>query len=273
MAVRPVFIVSDRTGITAETMSHSLLTQFPGIEFTTTALPFVDANDKVNEAIEQINAAGKRFGVRPLVFTTFVDDDLRASISRADGLVFDLFGTFLGPLEAELNHHSAHSVGRSHGVGDPARYTSRISAVNYAVHCDDGLNIGDYGRADVILVGVSRCGKTPTSIYLAIHFGLFCANFPLTGEDLEGNGLPAVLKAWKARLFGLTIDPVRLQQIRMERRRSGRYASLGQCRTEVRQAEALFRRHGIPFVDSSSSSIEELATTVIQRMSLHRRHY
>ena len=267
---RKVFVVSDRTGITAETLSHSLLTQFPGVRFRSVTLPYTDTPKKAREAAQQINQAFSDDGSRPLVFSTFVDDSIRLAVMESQGVFFDFFDAFIGPLEHELAIESSHSAGHSHGMVDIARYTSRISAVNYSVHCDDGINTVDYERADVILVGVSRSGKTPTCLYLALHFGLYAANYPLTEEDLDTGHLPAVLVSHRQKLFALTIDPLRLQQIRLERRGSGRYAQLKQCRSEVSQAEAMFRRERIDTVDSTSMSIEEISTTILDKKGISR---
>ncbi len=273
MTSRPVFVVSDRTGITAEMMSHSLLTQFPGVKFEVTTLPFVDSDDKLIDVVRQIDEAGRIAGSRPLVFTTFVDDLQRALLMQCSGVVFDLFGTFLDPLEQELEQRSSHSIGVSHGIVDAARYTNRIGAVNYAVHCDDGLNARDYGQAHVILVGVSRAGKSPVSLYLAMQFGVYAANYPLTDQDLERSSLPASLAPHRERLFALTIRPERLQQIRQERRGGGNYGTMQQCRYEVAQAETLFMRNHLPVADTTAMSIEEIATRIMQQMKLKRDMY
>ncbi|MDZ7754181.1 MAG: pyruvate, water dikinase regulatory protein [Gammaproteobacteria bacterium] len=270
MQKRPVFIVSDRTGITAETLGHSLLTQFPKISFETTILPFVDTEEKIFSAVLQIDRAAEVYGVRPLVFTTFASPEHNNRLFAANGIFFDLFDTFLDRLEKELGQESAHSAGMSHGIRDHDSYTARISAVNFSVHCDDGLHPEAYSQAELILMGVSRSGKTPTSLYMAMHFGLFCANYPLTEEDLEAGVMPKAMKPHRDRIFGLTIDPVRLQVIRQERRSRGQYADLKQCRFEVRQAEAVFHDGKVPYVDTSAASIEEIATTIIAQKQLRR---
>jgi [pyruvate, water dikinase]-phosphate phosphotransferase / [pyruvate, water dikinase] kinase len=254
-------------------MSHSLLTQFPDVKFDVSTLPFVDTDDKLTDAIRQINEAGAEAGVRPLVFTTFVNDEHRDRLLRCDGVLFDLFGTFLDPLEQELDQRSSHSIGVSHGIVDSARYTNRIGAVNFAVHCDDGLNTRDYDKADVILVGVSRAGKSPVSLYLAMQFGVYCANYPLTDRDLERSKLPPAVADFRNRLFGLTIRPERLQQIRQERRNGSTYASMPQCRFEVAQAENMFLKNHLPLADTTSLSIEEIATRIMQQMRLKRDMY
>jgi regulator of PEP synthase PpsR (kinase-PPPase family) len=270
MSDRYAFMVSDRTGITAENLGLSLLCHFPTVQFKTVALPFIDTREKALDAVIQINDAAQRSGQTPLVFATLVDAEVRAAISTGRGVLFDLFDTFLAPLEQELGIASEHSVGSSHGVLDPQKYTSRISALNYTMGVDDGMNVDHYDQADVIIIGVSRTAKTPTSLYLALHFGSFAANYPLIEEDLDRGRLPDKIVRHRQKLFGLTIDPERLRQIRSERYSKGRYAKLKQCQYEVAQSEALFRRERIPYVDTTSKSVEEIATTILHRAHLKR---
>ncbi len=268
---RTVFFVSDQTGVTAETMGHSLLTQFDGLEFRPTTLPFVSTVDKAAEAVRRIDAAFEEEGVRPIVFSTLVKDDVREVVRNSRGLILDFFDAFLGPLEQELNQISTHALGRGHGMFDLVAYTARINATNFALANDDGAHSRDYDRADVILVGVSRSGKTPTCLYMALQYGVFAANYPLTEDDLETRRLPGVLDQHRAKLYGLTIRPERLQQIRQERRPDSRYASDSQCAFEVRTAEQLFERFGIPFIDTTDCSIEEISSRVLERMNIPRR--
>ncbi len=270
MSERTVFVVSDRTGITAEILSHSLLTQFPDVIFHTRALPFIDTSEKVLDAVREINEAADNDQARPLIFATFVSPQLFEGLRRARGFIVDLFGTFLKPLEMELQSVSSHEIGHSHGVVDRDRYTSRISAVHYAMDCDDGVSIDDYSKADLIILGVSRTGKTPVCLYLAIHFGLFCANYPLTEEDFNDGALPTILQPFRDRLFGLTIDPERLCQIRTERRPNSRYSARQQCEYELAQGQATFRRHAILYTDTTQMSIEEIGTTILQKMKIRR---
>lgn len=273
MLEREVFVISDRTGITAETLSHSLLSQFSGVRFTTVVLPFVDNEEKLEEAVERINESAARCGVQPLIFSTFVKDYHRERLSRANGVVFDFFDRFIAPLERELATTSSHSLGQTHGMVDIKRYTSRIAAVNYSVHCDDGVNVKDYDQADVILVGVSRSGKTPTCLYLALHFGIFAANYPLLDEDLEGGRFPKVLTPYREKIYCLTIEPERLHQIRTERRPDSRYASLDQCRFEVSTFRELLRREQTPHADATAMSIEEISAIILQAKGLKRDLY
>ncbi len=265
---RTAFFISDRTGLTAETLGHSLLSQFDSIEFQRITLPYVDTTDKAHEAVSRINAAAQADGQRPLLFSTLLLPKVRAIVAQSDAFVLDLFGMFIAPMETELGIASSHAVGRSHSMG--ASYTARMDAVNYALNHDDGGITRNLGRADVVLIGVSRSGKTPTSLYLAMQFGLFTANYPLVAEDLSVPALPVVLKPLQRKLFGLTINPVRLQQIRAERATVGRYAELDNCRFEVMQAERLMRDANVPYVDVSTMSIEEIATTILHRTGLKR---
>ena len=271
MARRTVFFVSDQTGVTAETMGHSLLTQFDGLEFRQVTLPFISSADKAEEAVRKINATAADDGARPVVFSTLVKEEVRSIVKRSDGLFLDFFDAFLGPLEAELQVKSSEREGRAHGIADQLVYSTRIDATNFALAADDGGVGADYQRADVVLVGVSRSGKTPTCIYMAMQYGVFAANYPLTEEDFESKQLPAMLRPHSAKLFGLTIAPQRLQQIRNERRPGSRYASLPQCEFEVRCAETLFQRHGVPCIDATECSIEEIASRVIDRKGIERR--
>ncbi|MFT5112614.1 MAG: regulator of PEP synthase PpsR (kinase-PPPase family) [Parasphingorhabdus sp.] len=266
----PVFIISDRTGITAEMLGHSLLTQFPKTNFDVSTLPFVDTDQKVEDAIGEIDLAYEKHGVNPLVFLSFVNDDHSLALQRSRAVLFDLFGAFLGPMEDILGQKSSHSIGISHGMVDPVRYTNRIGAVNHAVHCDDGLHTKDYSKSDLILVGVSRVGKSPVSLYLAMQFGVYCANYPITDHELESSRLPKSIEEHKNKCFWLTIRPERLQQIRQERRAGSSYASAQQCRFEVAQAEMLMRRYKVPHLDTTTMSIEEIATRILQQTNVKR---
>ncbi len=269
---RTVFFISDRTGITAETLGHSLLTQF-STDFDQVTLPFVDSLERAEAAVQRVEEANHRNGARSIVFTTVIDADLRDRIHQADALLFDFFDTFIAPLEDELGERSSHTIGRSHGMVDNRLYDVRIDAMNYALSHDDGAVVRQYDQADVILVGVSRSGKTPTCIYLALQYGIYAANYPLTEEDLLGGRLPSILRPHRRKLYALTIRPERLSRIRAERRPDSRYASLRQCQYEVARAEGLFQREKLPVAETTTMSIEEIATTIIHTRQLRRRLY
>jgi len=264
---RTAFFISDGTGITAETLGEALLAQFEDLQFEFVRLPYVDSEERARHAVEQIDAAAARDGHRPVIFDTVIDQRLRQILATSKGAMFDIFTTFLAPLEQALGTQSSFTVGRFHGP-QSSLYHARIDAVHYALANDDGATGSDYGKADVILIGVSRCGKTPSCIYLAMQFGVHAANYPITDDDLQSSRLPAALLPFHDRLFGLTIDPERLAQIRDGRRPGSRYASLRQCEDEVRQVEALLRRHRVPVLNTTRLSVEEIATRIMMEKGL-----
>jgi len=271
MSERNVFFLSDQTGVTAETLGHSLLTQFEGQNFRQVTLPFIDTEDKEREAVRKINASATDDAARPIVFSTLVQDEFRAIVRGANGLHLDIFDVFLEPLEDELDQKSTHLAGRAHGMSDIESYMKRIEATNFALANDDGGVARNYDMADVILLGVSRSGKTPTCLYMALQYGVYAANYPLTEEELDSGKLPEILAAQKSKLYGLTIAPTRLRQIRKERRALGRYSSAQQVRYELREAERIFKRHNIPFVDTTEFSIEEIASRILDSTGVERR--
>ncbi|MEP6634099.1 MAG: pyruvate, water dikinase regulatory protein [Luteimonas sp.] len=269
---RPVFYVSDGTGITAETIGHSLLTQFTDTLFTSDRIPFVDSPERAREVAERIRKAGETLGVRPIVVSSCVDPTMSQLIAESGALMLDVFAPFIEPMERELGQQRQSRIGQAHGLVDFDTYHRRINAMNFALTHDDGMAI-NYDEADLILVAVSRAGKTPTCVYLALHHGVRAANYPLTEEDLEHDRLPARLRAHRAKLFGLTIDPVRLQQIRQERRPNSNYAKLETCKREVLAAEALFRAERIPVLSTTHTSIEEISSKVLTTLGIHREMY
>ena len=271
MTERTVFFLSDQTGVTAETLGHSLLTQFDGQQFRQVTLPFIDSDDKANEAADRINKTAKDEGVRPIVFSTLVQDEFRAVVRNADGLYLDIFDVFLAPLEEELGQESTHEAGRAHGMSDIESYMKRIEATNFALANDDGGITRNYEMADVILIGVSRSGKTPTCLYLALQYGVYAANFPLTDEEFDSGTLPDFLIKQKQKLVGLTIAPTRLQQIRKERRALGQYSSAQQVRYELREAEKIFKKYGVPKIDTTEFSIEEISSRILNSTGVERR--
>ena len=263
---RTVFYLSDGTGITAETFGHSLLTQFENLRLREVRLPFIDSVDKAREAVQRIDRQAMLDRYRPIVFSTLVDQSINDVVRLANCRFLDLFATFVEPLEQEFGVKSTHTVGRSHTASDSEAYKRRIEAINYALAHDDGQLHADLANADVILVGVSRSGKTPTSLYLAMQHGIKAANYPLIPEDFERRRLPDVLYKYKPKIFGLSIAPERLAEVRNERRPNSRYASIENCRREVADAEAMMRREGIRWLSSTHKSIEEIAANVLQQI-------
>ncbi len=259
---RLVYIVSDGTGITAENFSQSILAQFEA-SFKQIRIPFVDTVDKAHDAVIQINGANPKYG-QAIVFTTLVNPEVNQVVSKANALVLDMFQTFVAPLEQTLGMRSTHAINRLHHNADTDAYKNRIEAINYSLAHDDGQSNQNLADANVILVGVSRVGKTPTSLYLAMQYGLKAANYPLIPEDFERGQLPKDLLPHKQKIYGLTIDADRLCEIRNERRPGSNYAKLENCRYEINEATSMMRRESIPWVSTTSKSIEEIATTILQ---------
>ena len=271
MKQRTVFFLSDQTGVTAETLGHSLLTQFSAQSFQQMTLPFIDTEDKAKEAVRTINAEQESGAPKPIVFSTLVQGEYREILKEANGLHLDIFDVFLGPLSEELDEQPSYEPGRAHGMSDIDAYMKRIEATNFALANDDGGTSRDYDVADVILIGVSRSGKTPTCLYLALQYGVYAANYPLTDEEFESGELPPFLVKQKEKLFGLSIEPDRLQQIRKERRAMGKYASPQQVSFELRETNKIFRRYRIPNVDTTRFSIEEISSRILDSTGVERR--
>ena len=268
---RTAFFISDGTGITAEALGNSLLSQFESIQFNEVTIPYVDSQEKAQSAVDRINQTFEESGERPIIIDTIVDQDVRNVLATSNGFMLDIFTTFLKPLEKELRTDSSYTVGKSHAITDDQSYKIRIDAVHYALDNDDGAFTRDYDSADVILIGVSRSGKTPTCLYLALQFGIRAANYPITEDDLEELRLPKLLRPYKNKLFGLTIEPERLAAIRTERKPNSRYASMRQCEAEVREAEGLYMREGIKHLNSTHHSIEEISTRLLEEAGISRR--
>ncbi|HMV54511.1 MAG TPA: pyruvate, water dikinase regulatory protein [Rhodocyclaceae bacterium] len=270
---RNVFFVSDGTGITAETLGHSLLAQFPDIRFKQHRLPFIDSVEKARKAVSQIRELAQKDGTRPIVFSTTVEGEVKDALRECDALFLDLIAKFVDPLEAELGARSTHTVGRFHGIAESQDYAKRIEAINFTLSHDDGVSHKELEQANVILVGVSRSGKTPTSLYLAMQFGVKVANYPLIPEDFERHKLPDALAKFRPKLFGLTISPERLHQVRTERRPNSKYASFDNCVYEIDAAMKLMRVNGIRAFDSTKKSIEEIAAIIMQEARLDGNSY
>jgi len=264
-------MISDGTGITAEALGDSLTAQFASIPFKKITIPYVDSPEKALQTVEEINKAYTETGIKPLVFMTLVNPALTAILHKSKACVFDLINSFMAPLEQELGIARTYAVGLSHGLSNNKAYNLRIEAVDYAIGHDDGLRARGYDKADIILIGVSRCGKTPSCLYMALQFGILAANYPFTEEDLTFFRLPESLKPFKNKLFGLTIDKERLQQIRSERRPGSPYASPDQCNIEIQEVESMYKRENIPFLNSTRCSVEEIATRIMAASRLKRR--
>ncbi|MDH3634760.1 MAG: kinase/pyrophosphorylase [Gammaproteobacteria bacterium] len=268
-STRQVFFLSNGTAITAETLGLSLLAQFPDHKFQTRTIPFIDTLEKAHAVAEEVNCSINEANQLPIVICTMGDDDLMKIINQTKALVIDPFGDILPRFEKVLAAQH-HQPDQSHRTVNPSLYESRIDAIDYAMQHDDGGRTHNYDEADIILVGVSRSGKTPSCLYLALQFGIKAANYPITEEDMQYEKLPEPLRAFKGRLYGLTTDLNRLVNVRQERRPDSRYSSLEQCRYELRAVEDMYRRHEIPYINTSAMSVEEISARIIRDNELHR---
>jgi [pyruvate, water dikinase]-phosphate phosphotransferase / [pyruvate, water dikinase] kinase len=212
---RCVFYISDGTAITAEVLGHAVLSQFP-VNATTYSLPFVENEARAKTVVQQINDIFEKSGDRPLVFYSIVSPDIRNIIKASEGFCQDIVQSLVAPLQNELGVEPTPIANRTHGLtaSNITKYDARIAAIDYTLAHDDGISLRNLDQAQVILLGVSRCGKTPTSLYLALQFGIRAANYPFTADDMDNIQLPAALKPHIHKLFGLTIDPERLTAIR-----------------------------------------------------------
>lgn len=263
---RTVFFVSESTGITAETLGHSLLSQFDTIDFEQVYMPYINTELRAQALTQRMQEAATRDGVRPIVFATMLNDDIRSIIKSGNCFYMELFESFIEPLSVELGTDPSRKSGQSHAITRPSFYTKRIEAINFAMANDDGMRPDSFQRADVVLIGVSRAGKTPTCLYLAMHYGLRSANYPITEEDFERGELPQVIWDCRHKLFALTIDPERLHRIREERRAGSGYASAKRCHDEIRQAFQLYKRLQVPVLNTTSQSIEEISSQIIRML-------
>ena len=266
---RQVFFLSNGTAITAETLGLSLLAQFPEHQFQTRTIPFVDTLEKVHAVTDEIETSIKETKQLPIVICTMGDEDLIKIIKQSKALIIDPFGDILPRLEKALSAQH-HQPGASHRIVNPLLYDSRIDAIDYAMLHDDGGKTRNYDEADIILVGVSRSGKTPSCLYLALQFGIKAANYPITEEDMEYEQLPEPLRPFQSTLYGLTTDLNRLINIRQERRPNSRYSSAEQCRYELRAVERMYQRHNIKYINTSMMSVEEISARIIRDNELHR---
>lgn len=270
MTPRNVYFLSNRTAITAEKLGQSLLAQFPDVEFSVVTIPYIDSIQKAEAIVKRINQESSQMMHKPMVISTLADESISQIIHQCDALVLDLFQRILPEMERLLNQHSAHQTGLSHCISNQRSYESRIDAIEFSMIHDDGGTTRFYDKADIIIVGVSRSGKTPTCLYLALQFGLKAANYPITEEDMLSESLPKPIKAYQNKLFGLTTNAKRLSHIREQRQPQSRYASMEQCYKEIQAVEKMFRQFNVPSLDTTTISIEEIATTIVELAGLKR---
>jgi len=268
---RDVFYVSDGTAITCETVGHVVLGQFP-FPANEKTFPFIESSDKLSELIRQIELSYSRNGVRPLVFFSMVVPELRERLLNAPAYCYDVLDSIVQRVKDDIQMEPVPQLQRSRSVGkDTNTYFDRIAAIEYTLAHDDGVSLKGLEQADIILLGVSRSGKTPTSLYMAMQFGLRVVNYPFIADDIRALRLLPEFEMHRHKLFGLTIDAERLTEIRENRLAGSNYASTQQCQTELATVEGLFRREAIPYINTSSLSVEEISTRILEKSGLKRR--
>lgn len=270
---RDVFYVSDGTAITCETLGHVVLGQFSFIPNEKT-FPFVESEDKVADVIKEIEISYQRDGVKPLVFFSIVVPEIREMLLKAPAHGYDVLESIVQKVQDDIQMEPQPKMQRSRSVSkDSDTYFDRIAAIEYTLAHDDGITLKGLDEADIILLGVSRSGKTPTSLYMAMQFGLRVVNYPFIAEDVKMMRLLPEFEIHRHKLFGLTINPERLNEIRENRLSGSEYASTEQCKLELDTVEALFRREAIPYINTSSLSVEEITTRILERAGMKRRLY
>ena len=265
---RTVFFVSESTGITAETLGHSLLSQFPHIDFTYLQRPFIDSEKKALALVNEINLISKEKHFKPLVFATMPEFKINNILQQSDCYYYEVFESILDKIGKDLHTEPTRESGMSHGLINEKIYDARIDALNFTLKHDDAMVLKTLGESDVIIVGVSRSGKTPTSLYLALKFGIKAANYPITDDDFDKNELPQILLNNQHKLFATSIKAKRLHQIREKRRPNSQYSSLETCKSEIKKAQFLYDKYGLHPMDVTSQSIEELAAQIVRKLNL-----
>jgi regulator of PEP synthase PpsR (kinase-PPPase family) len=265
---KDIYYVSDSTGILATNLGQSLICQFPEISFHEEKFPFIKTIADAEKTIRYI--LKQSTGRRPIIFSTLVSPKLRAIFNHPEVELFDVCDAFLERLEQCLEAKALGLPGYSQHVDDSSM-SRRVEAIHYCLGHDDGTKFDEYNEADVILVGVSRSGKTPVSVYMATHMGLKAANYPLTNNNLNHYTLPEGLRHNRKKAVGLTIAPEILSMIREKRYPNSTYAKRSTCVQELEQAQEIFQKYKIPVINTSGRSIEELATQISQEIGLFKK--
>lgn len=267
---RSVFYVSDSTAMTAKGLGKSLLAQFDNIAFIEYLRPYIDTEPKVLQLVNELKHAQVLDGQAPIIFASMMDETLMAALSSQVSGVIDILKPFMQQLELMMAEKSSRAVGRAHNASNVDVYKKRIEAIDFTLATDDGLQINNYDHADIILLGISRSGKTPTALYLTLNFGLKVANFPFTADDLPRFTLNPAHERNRFKLIGLMISPARLQSIRRERRPESKYADHLQIMLELDALNELFFREKIPFIDTTTRSVEEIAASIMSIVSIRK---
>ena len=265
---KDIYYVSDSTGILSTNLGQSLLCQFPEIHFHEEQFPFIRSVKEARATLKYIlkNSGGRS----PIIFSTIMLPEVLKVFDTPEVELFDMYVAFLDRLERSLEVQPLRLPGFYRHT-DNVSISKRVEAIHYTLEHDDGTKIDELDDADVILVGVSRSGKTPASVYLATQMGLKAANFPLTIEFLTQYSLPEAIKRNIKRTVGLTTSPEMLRKVREKRYAASNYAKLVTCLEELDQAKNIFLKNKIPVVNTEGKSIEETATQIMQEIGLSRK--
>jgi [pyruvate, water dikinase]-phosphate phosphotransferase / [pyruvate, water dikinase] kinase len=265
---RDVYYLSGSTGILAKDLGKALLCQFPDVPFREELIPFIQTEKEAEKAIERIRS--RSTGQVPMVISTLLGRKLNGILNHPDVEFLNIFDQFLRKIEDILEEKAVWKAGASRHPSERTMI-KRVEAIHYCIDHDDGSGTKDYDEAEVILLGVSRSGKTPVSVYLATQMGIKTANYPLVLDDSPSFRLPPYITRNKKRLIGLSITPQLLHQYREQRYANSSYASLSTCRSEINEVNTLYLNHDIPIVTSDGKSIEEIAIHVTQLLNLKKK--
>ncbi|MGC1358795.1 MAG: pyruvate, water dikinase regulatory protein [Xanthobacteraceae bacterium] len=264
-------LVSDSTGETLITVSRAAAAQYTKIVLVEHVHPLIRTPKQLDRVLADIEESPG------IVLYTLLQENLVARLEekcRAIGVpCLSILGPVLHLFQAYLGAESTHKVGAQHTLN--AEYFRRIDALNYTMMHDDGQHAGDLEEADVLLIGVSRTSKTPTSIYLA-NRGVKTANIPL----VPGIPLPPGIEGLKKPLVvGLFASAERIVQIRENRllglkahRDGDKYIDQQAVAEEIAASRRLCAKHNWPLIDVTRRSIEETAAAVLAHLADRRRH-
>lgn len=267
---KDVYYVSGSTALLAEDVGKALLCQFQEISFNEEKIPFIKTRAAAEKAMKHI--LEQSGGVRPLVFCTIMDAGIKKILDSPEVEFFDVFGNVLDRLENCLETKALRVPGYSRNIDD-ITLAKRVEAIHFSIEHDDGTRSREYDEAEVILLGVSRSGKTPVSVYLATHMGIKSANFPLTSEHLDSYELPPEIVRNRKKVVGLMTSPGLLHKIREQRYSGSTYAKLSTCATELNQAKEIYLRYGIQSLETDGKSIEETSVQVTQLVDIPRKQW
>ena len=259
-----IYLISDSTGETLDRIFLALKAQFENIEYKVHSYSFTRTE---NQILKILDDAKKK--ENSVILYTIVDNNLAKYLSNASAKkkipCFSVLGNLILSFSKILNQKASHEPSGQHALND--EYYERIEAIQFTMNHDDGNLISDIENSDIILVGVSRTSKTPTSIYLA-NKGFKTSNIPLVNE----NSLPKKLREnpQLTCVVGLNTEAERLVDIRKNRMNSlketenKKYTSIDNIKKEINEAKKTFQKYRWPSIDVTRKSVEETAASIIK---------